>query len=496
MEASTMATIPLRRSLQRMVRRTATHSRRPDGLVRRGLCGAGIALGASASALALAAVTLHPSGNDLIELTLAMAESGALALALVGGLLALGRARPRMLRPLWLKLAMPPVLTAVVIAVTILALAHDMFISNADGTLLLIFLIFAVALALAMAGMLAMGIGGEIVALEIGARRMADGEYAHRVPVPVGDPAGTDELGRLAAWFNQMAARVQEAFARRDAVEAERRHLIAALSHDLRTPITSLRAMLEAIADGVTSDPDTVERYHQTMRVEVLRLSTLMNELFEMARLDAGDMQLRLERMGIEDLLSDALGAFHEPAMRRGVTLMGHVQRDLPLVSLDPSTYSRALANVLQNALRYTPSGGAVVVRGRLAVDGEGALSQSLVVEVADTGPGIAPQELARIFARGYRGEAARDRSGQHDEAEPLGPGAGLGLSITRALMGLHGGQVWVVSPVPPAFWRAISQEHFAADSAPCGTLVTLALPLSARLSGRRVAGRDDESRN
>ncbi len=473
-----MATIPLRPWMHNAPRRAA--GRLSGRLVRPATVGAGIALGAGAGALALAAISLRLSNSDLLALTLAMAEAGALALALAVGLLTIDVARPRLLRPIWLKLALPPVLTAMVIAVTILLLSHDMFISDADSTLLLVFLIFAGALALALAGMLAAGIGREITSLEIGARRIAAGEYSHRVPVRVANPAASDELGRLAAWFNLMAARVQEAFARRDAAEAERKHLIAALSHDLRTPITSLRAMLEAIGDGVASDPVTVDRYHRAMRAEVLRLSTLMDELFEMARLDAGGIQLRLERMGVEDLISDALEAFHEPAARRGVTLAGQVQQDLPPLLLDPRAISRALSNVLQNALRYTPEGGRVVVCGRLARIGNDAPSPALLVEVADTGPGIAPVELARIFERGYRGEAARDRAADRGTGESLGPGAGLGLSITRALIELHGGHVSVLSPVPVDYWRTCVGERLDGACAPHGTLITLALPLSA----------------
>jgi signal transduction histidine kinase len=476
-----MATTPLRVSAHEARRRAVALARWPARLVRPGLWGAGVALIAGGCAVVLAAISLHPQGNDMLDLAIALAEAGALALAL--GLLALDVARLRVMRRVWLKLALPPVLAALVIAATILLLAHDMFISDADSKLLLVFLVFAVALALALAGTLATGMGREITALEQGARRIAEGEYAHRVPVPAGGTAATDELDRLAEWFNLMAARVQEAFARREAAEAERKHVIAALSHDLRTPVTSLRAMLEAIGDGVAGDPATVERYHRTMRAEVLRLSSLMDELFEMARLDAGGVQLRLERMGIEDLISDALEAFHESALQCGVTLSGQVAPDLPPVLLDPSAISRALANVLQNALRYTPRGGAVVVRGRLVAAGERTSPSALAIEVADTGPGIRREELTRIFERGYRGETARDRAVARSDGESLGLGAGLGLAIARALVHLHGGRVGAVSPVPAAFWCADAGAP-AGDCSPRGTLVTIVLPVTGQMPG------------
>jgi signal transduction histidine kinase len=402
---------------------------------------------AGALAAILAYFSLRPVANHMVALMLALAESGALALAL--GMLALDLAQLRALRHVWLKLALPPVVTALVIAVTIGTLSQGMFISSADSHLLLVFLVFAVALALALAGTLAVGMGCAIGQLETGARRIAEGDYAYRVPVPDGGVAATDELMRLAGWFNLMAGRIQDAFARREAAEAERKHVVAALSHDLRTPITSLRAMLEAIDDGVVRDPVTVARYHHAMRSELVRMSALMDELFEMARLDAGAMPPQRELMGIDDLISDALEAFHGPALKRSVRLTGFVAEGLPVAALDPRQISRALANLLQNALRYTPAGGAVMVRARAVLPAEAAGCSALVVEVLDTGMGIGKEDLPNIFERSFRSEAARNRPSNGPSGELPVPGAGLGLAITRAIVEQHGGRVWAISPLP-----------------------------------------------
>src|SRR6185437_630267 len=144
---------------------------------------------------------------------------------------------------------------------------------------------------------------------------------------------GGAELARLGRWFNQMAASVEMAFARQARAERERRQLIAAISHDLRTPLASVRAMSEAISDGVASDAATVARYQRTILAEVRHLSLLIDDLFELSRLEAGapaDLGLRFEAVALEDVISDALEALGEQAHARGVTLTGRVAGELP----------------------------------------------------------------------------------------------------------------------------------------------------------------------
>src|SRR5262249_31399 len=151
----------------------------------------------------------------------------------------------------------------------------------------------------------------------IGARRIASGEYSYRLPER--DPSGAEELSQLAVLFNQMAGCVETAFAERQTAEAERRQVIAALSHDLRTPLASIRAMIEALDDGVVSDAETIRRYQRSIRVEASHLGALMDDLFDLARLESGAFHLSRERMPIDDVLSDALESIQSQANLHGV---------------------------------------------------------------------------------------------------------------------------------------------------------------------------------
>jgi len=406
---------------------------------------------ALALALVAAVLILRPPTGHIQELVAYLALSGVVALAL--GELALWLTDIPRFSSVRLKLALPPTLTALVIGATVVTLTQGMFISIEDSKLLLIFLAFAVIVAVALAGSLAGELGGAIEGVERGARRIAAGDYGFRVAE--GGAGTAEELRELARWFNQMAANVQEAFAERQAAEADRRQVIAAVSHDLRTPLASVRAMIEAVDDGVVRDPETVRRYQGAIRAELARLSLLMDELFELSRLDAGALKLERERMGVEDLLSDALAAFSGQAEQAGVRLDGRAEGDLPPVWIDPRQVYRTLANLLQNALRHTPRGGAILLRALPAPEGHGGV----LVEVIDSGESVPDRDLPHIFERAYRGEAARTRQ------ESGGTGAGLGLAIARGIVEMHGGRIWAVSPLPADLRAMICDGASGPDS-------------------------------
>src|SRR5512146_1504010 len=324
---------------------------------------------ALALAVTVAVLMLHPPAGHVKQLALYLALAGGGALAL--GEAALWAAGALRIGGIRLQLALPALLTALVIGFTVIALAQAMFISPADSTLLLVFLGFAVLVALTLAGSLADEMARAIGRIETGARRIAQGDYAFRVPESA-VANNAEELAQLARWFNAMAANVEEAFAQRERAEADRRAMLAALSHDLRTPLASVRAMIEAIDDGVASDEVTVRRYQKAIRAEVRRLSLLIDELFDLSRLETGALVLQTERLGIEDLLSDALESFGGQAEQGALRLVGQVAEGLPPVAIDPRQIGRTLANLVSNALRYTPAGGAVVLRAepRLGSDG------------------------------------------------------------------------------------------------------------------------------
>ncbi len=426
------------------------------------------ALAVALTALGLIAF-LRPSASDAMQIALMLALSGAISVAL--GQAALWLADAARVGGVWLRLLLPPAITIIVIAFNVLLVSWMMFIASEDARILLGFLLFGVALALMLSSSIASEMTRAITRIETGARRIAAGDYAYRI----GEEAsgGAEELARLARWFNTMARSVQRAFEQRQLAEDERRQVVAAVSHDLRTPLASIRAMIEAIDDGVVSDEATVRRYQHAIHSEIRRLSALMDDFFDLSRLESGAFTLRRERLALDDLLSDALEATQTQAERKGVRLVGQVEGALPLVAVDARQLSRALANLLQNALRYTSPGDAILVCAATTVDAAGACWAHIVV--MDSGAGIAAADLPHIFERTYRGEVSRVR-GQADQASGMTIGAGLGLTITRGIIEAHGGSITAASPLPDDLRARIAPLR-ASDAPYRGAALTFTLP-------------------
>ena len=309
----------------------------------------------------------------------------------------------------------------------VLAGARAMFISEHDRSTLLTMLLFASLLAVGFSLYGAAPLARRVEQLRLGAARLAGGDLGATVPVE-----GRDELARLAEDFNRMAQDLEEAAAREREGERARRDLIAAVSHDLRTPLASTRALIEAVADGVVEDPETQARYLASARSELENLGRLVDDLFELSRIDAGALRLNLEEASLRDLISDTLSGFRHQAERKGVRLVGEVSDDVDPVLANPPRLQRVFYNLVSNALRHTPADGTIAVR---AEPGEGVVQ----VEVSDTGEGIQPEDLPRVFERSFRGERSRTRAG-------AGDGAGLGLAIARGLIEAHGGEISVES--------------------------------------------------
>ena len=311
----------------------------------------------------------------------------------------------------------------------VLAGARAMFISGHDLTILLTMLLFAALLAVGFSLYGAGPLARRIKRVRDGTARLANGELGTELPVE-----GHDEISGLSADFNRMANALKEASAREREMEEARRDLIAAVSHDLRTPLASARALIEAVADGVANDAETEARYLSSACNELANLGTLVDDLFELAQIDAGALQLELEQASLHDLISDTLSSFHPQAERQGVHLVGEVAGGVDPVLMNPPKLQRVLYNLVSNALRYTPADGTIALRAE--PDGE-----VVRVEVADTGEGISPSDLPRIFERSYKGEKSRTR-----REEDVVPGTGLGLAITRGLVEAHGGRISVES--------------------------------------------------
>jgi signal transduction histidine kinase len=314
-----------------------------------------------------------------------------------------------------------------------------MFASQHDLLLATVLLVFAGGIAMVLGYFFSTAITDRIDLIDRAARKVAAGNLETRIEV-----SGKDEMSELAATFNEMASQLQAASIRQEEMQKLRRDLIAWVSHDLQTPLTSIQAMVEALSDGVVEDPQTVQRYLHTVQREIGDLSVLIDELFQMAQMDAGGLTLKSEPASLSDLISDTLESFSELANRKQVTLQGRVDTEVDPVWMDVQMISRVLNNLTSNALRYIPQGGAVEVLAKRRPEG-------VMVEVIDNGNGISPEDLSLIFERFYRGEKSRSRATG---------GAGLGLAIAKGIVEKHNGQIGVESrPGRTRFWFVLPNE-------------------------------------
>jgi signal transduction histidine kinase len=383
-----------------------------------------------AGSLALAVVAASLFGVPATDL-----EPVAVLLGVAGGgvgLLALLLIRPAVLGRLGgvrAQLVGAGLIGSLLLLGMVLAGARAMFISGHDLSLLLTMLTFAAALSVGFGLLYAMPLSSRIERVRAGTQRIAGGELGSEVKVE-----GHDEVAGLAADFNRMARALEEAAQRERGIEKSRRDLVAAVSHDLRTPLASTRALIEALADGVADDPETERRYLSSASRELEHLSRLVDDLFELARIDAGVLELTLEEASLHDAISDTISSFQLQAETKGVRLLGEVSGNVDPVLANPPKLQRVLHNLVSNALRHTPPNGTVNLRA--TPEGDAAR-----IEVSDTGEGITAEDLPRVFERSFRGEQSRTRSEKDGT-----PGAGLGLAIARGLVEAHGGTMEVES--------------------------------------------------
>ena len=284
-----------------------------------------------------------------------------------------------------------------------------MFDSEHDLTILLVAAACSSA-ALAAAFLLGRSILRALERVRSAAAALARGDLSARAPED-----GPAEVAELATSFNEMAANVEGLF---DA----RRQLVAWASHDLRTPLSSMQAMLEAVEDGL-APPD---RYLPAMREQVRVLGLLVDDLFELARIDAGVLTLELREAPLAGLVRSALRGLEAEAQARHVALSAQIDGDPPVVCA-PDKVERVLFNLLTNAVRHTPSDGSVAVV-------VAPLAEEVCVSVVDTGEGIPADAAHRVFDRFWRADRARSRARGS---------AGLGLAIARGLVEAQGGRIW-----------------------------------------------------
>jgi signal transduction histidine kinase len=310
---------------------------------------------------------------------------------------------------------------AVGLAIVVLA-ARLMFISQHDFTLATMLLLFAGTVAVSFGYFLSTSIVDRLQGLDQAARHLSEGDFAVRVQV-----SGRDEIAELARSFNRMADKLEAGERESQQLEVARQDFIAGASHDLRTPLTSMRAMLDAIADGIVEDPaDYIQR---CLRV-IGGLTRLTDDLVELARLDSSSAPPEQAPRSIAVVVQSALESAAPRAREKGVRLESGIPQDLEPVWIAEDEIGRVLQNLLDNALRHTSEGGGVRI---LVRDRDGAQE----VSVEDDGEGIPPEHLPHIFDRFYRGEKSRTRG-----VSEVG-GVGLGLAIAKQLVEAHGGRIW-----------------------------------------------------
>lgn len=309
-------------------------------------------------------------------------------------------------------------ISMLVVVLVISVIAKWIFSSITDIILIGILLFFGSGIFISFGYILSETLSVRINTVSKAAREITQGNLTERVPV-----TGHDEIATLGNTFNDMAQQLEELDTRQKELRKMRNDLIVWVGHDLRTPLTSIRAILEALADRIIEDPDTVQRYLDMAQKEVRYLSRLIDDLFDLSQMDAGGMQVDFQYIPLADLISDTLESFNELAYQQGIILEGSVSPGIDLVYIDAQLIGRVLSNLTSNAIRYTPPGGTVIISAERSDD-------KVKVTVSDNGDGIKAEDLPFIFERFFRGEKSRNRTTG---------GTGLGLAISRGIIEAHG---------------------------------------------------------
>lgn len=303
------------------------------------------------------------------------------------------------------------------LAVAVGAFVQIMFVSGHDAFFTVLVAAYAGALGLWAGRLLGRRALADVEAVRTTLAAVAGGRRDVRTNL-----TGRDELARLGGEVDAMVTTLA-------AEERARRGLIAAVSHDLRTPLTSLRLLVDAIDDDLVTDPAMRRDYLRRIAVNVHALSALIDDLFELSRLESGEIQWTMEHVRLDALVQETIDAMRPHAEAGAVAVRAELSPQLHGAHANPEQIQRVLFNLIQNAIRHTPADGSVVVRAAPAT------GDAIEIEVADSGPGIARDERDRVFEPFFQGG---DRASRSDG------GAGLGLAISRAIVEAHGGRIWL----------------------------------------------------
>jgi signal transduction histidine kinase len=310
------------------------------------------------------------------------------------------------------------IVSAVVGLANLVVLARQMFVNDHDATTLGVLFLYSTGAGVGAALALARARSRAVAQLAETARTLGEGDLDARVGLLDGGP----ELDTLARTLDDMATQLQEALERERRVEATRRDLVTAVSHDLRTPLSSLRAMVEAIDEGVIKDTPGLRRYAMEMRRSVSQLVSMVDDLFELVQIDAGAIETETNRTRLVEIVNSAMATVEVQAREKRLSLVTNLNgaEEAPC----SPRITRVLQNLLVNAVRHTPADGTVRVHAFRSPDW-------LEVAVEDTGEGMAPEDVARVFEPFFRADPARS-----------GTGAGLGLALARRIVESLGGRM------------------------------------------------------
>lgn len=371
----------------------------------------------------IASLMLQPGQGDLLALVGFLLLSGLLTIGLSFYFSRAGL--PSWVHSIRTQLVIISILVAILVVVNIGFTSYLMFISQHDLGLLIGLIIFSLGLSILAAINLSRPVTMNLKHLIMTVHRINSGNLEEKVDVD-----SHDEVGELATSFNNMLTRLQDSIKRERNLEKTRQELIEAVSHDLRTPLSNARAMVESINDGIVTDEETIKRYLHNTQSEIENLSQLVNDLFEVSQIDAGLLKLNMDLINLQQLINDTVDTMAIPASSNHIKLETDIDRNITPITVDSNRIQRVLYNLIQNAIRHTPPDGSIQVS---AVDS----GNEIEIRISDNGEGISSEETKRIFERSYRSDQSRSRQSG---------GAGLGLSIAKGIVEAHGGQIWVES--------------------------------------------------
>jgi signal transduction histidine kinase len=352
----------------------------------------------------------------------------ALACAVIVGAVGLIALRLARRRSIMLQLSIAVLTGTVATALGMVAVARAMFLSAHDLTVSLWVAGVAAVVSLVVAIVLAATFVRQTRRVRNLAQALGDG-----AAVECSDAAAS-ELAAVAEELARTSRRLEESRSEVAALDASRRELIAWISHDLRTPLAGLRAMAEALEDGLADDP---QRFHRQMRLQVDHLTDLVDDLFELSKIQSGRLVLALEAVSLHELVSNTVAELRSLADSRSVTIQESPTPDV-MVQGDARELGRVIGNLLINAIQYSPPGTAVSVTTEVDADGRAVLS------VIDEGGGIPAENLENVFRAGWRAATSRTPSQdrRRDGLAGRSSGAGLGLAIAHGIVAAHDGEI------------------------------------------------------